>query len=359
MSPTSRDSCRIGANIATNATGEDSFKYGPVRPYVEQLKILLADGSEQMLSRKDEARSWELGRAGLYLDSPNPIDLFIGSEGTLGFIAEATLSLLPAAPQYFSLLLPFPSVAAGLTFLIAIAKRETPFRPRALEFIDTAALSYMRRAPDFPDMHQDVKSLVYVKQEYATEAERLSTLEAWYHALLSVTPQRLMEWMLTAETEADQERFRKFRHHIPAFLNEEARQYWAQGGGKVGSDWWVPLHHLEDMLDFFYRQAADAGLFAMAYAHLGNGHPHTNLLPKNAPERATAERILEACCKRAVSRGGGLAGEHGVGKIHRNYLSLQHDHEHLIRMQRLKEAYDPNGLLGRGNIFGDQFIDIV
>lgn len=350
VSPTSRNECTIGANIATNATGEDTFKYGTTRQYVRRLKVFLADGSEKIFEREEKEKiNPEKNKAGYLTNWKNPIDLFIGSEGTLGVITELSLAVLPEAAPYFAMMIPFTSNEAALKCVLEIVSRET-FQPKALEMIDSFAFQVMKTHSQFPQMNEAANSLLYVKQEYETENEKQRWQEKWF-SLLQNNSTCLASEIVFADTEKQFEAFRHFRHHIPLTINERARVFWPDGGGKVGSDWWVPLPKLLPMMDFFYTSMAEAKLPFMAYAHLGNGHPHTNIFCKNAEEKKRARDILKKACKKAVEFGGGVAGEHGIGKVQRELLSLQHSHKVIEKMKQWKKEYDPYNLLGRGNIF--------
>lgn len=351
VAPTSRDECRIGANISTNATGEDSFKYGPIRRYVEHIRVLLADGTEKVFERlPNEAPSDAHNRAGYFTDWKNPIDLFIGSEGTLGFIAEVTVRLLPKSPDFFSALIPFPSNLKALECLVDLVKNKTSTL-RTLEYIDHGALIAMKTAGGVPQFPEATDALLYFKEEFKTQKDKEAALTRLYKYITSFVPQTFADSIIVAETPKQKEEFRLWRHRIPEWANEEGRKYWEVHGGKVGSDWWVPVDRLLEMMDFFYKEADAVGLPYIAYAHLGRGHPHTNLFAKTVEEWQRAEEMLIRCCKKAVMLGGGVAGEHGIGKIHTNLMPIQHTAKIIEKMKGWKKIYDPNWILGRGNLF--------
>lgn len=351
VAPTSRDECRIGANVSTNATGEDSFKYGAVRQYVERLRIILADGSEKILSRAPDEKSLsEHNKGGYFTDWKNPIDLFTGSEGTLGFIADVTVSLLPPAKEYFSALVPFPSNMQALSCLIDSAIKR-PSNLRTLEFIDEGALSAMKTAEGIVSFPNETKALLYFKQEYKDENEKEGELSRLYNLILSFISNKFADSIIIADNYKQKENFRLWRHRIPEWANEEGRKYWSVGGGKVGSDWWVPVNKLLEMMQFFYKQAKDLKLPYMAYAHLGRGHPHTNAIAKTKEDKERAHDMLLRCCLKAVELGGGVAGEHGIGKLHTDLMPLQYPPEIIEKMKDWKKQYDPNWILGRGNLF--------
>lgn len=341
--PTSQDDARLGATVSTNATGEDSFQYGTTRRYVRELKVLLADGTKKGLSRKpDETLPDEPGRAGYLAESKNPIDLLIGGEGTLGFIYEVTVDLVPLPPGTFAALAPFPDVMRAVDLVVRVV-REGKLKPRALELIDPGALAVMRRHSTFPQSLAEADTLIYFKHEFKDEAELAKLLPQWFATGLAETT-------LIATTDKQKEAMRQWRHFIPSQVNEEYRRYWKQGGGKVGSDWWVPIPRLKEMMVYVYQTGAALDLPFMAYAHIGRGHPHVNYLCKTAEEKQKGHRALLQCCRKAVALGGGVAGEHGIGKLHRDLMPIQWPAEQLARMRRIKQEWDPNWILGRGNI---------
>lgn len=352
VAPTSRDECLIGGNINTNATGEDSYKYGPVRFYVRSLDIILPNGSRRTLKRsEDEKPSWERNRAGYFAGWKNPIDLIIGSEGTLAFVSRIELKLLTKSPLFFSALIPFPSNDTALKFAINVASGNVKLSARTLELIDSGALKFMRTAEGFPAISEDVCAFLYIKQEYDNDSDRDKLLGDWYEASLKFTTQALADSILVAMTRNDQENFRLWRHRIPEAANELGRSFWQNGGGKIGSDWWVPIEKLSDMMAFFYSEAKKTGLQYMAYAHIGCGHPHTNILAPNPDDKHRASEVLHKCCKKAVELGGGVAGEHGIGKLHTNFLSIQHTTAIIEQMKSWKREFDPSWILGQGTIF--------
>lgn len=348
--PTSADDARIGATVSTNAGGEDSYQYGSTRKYIRELKVLLADGTKKVLSRKaDEIFPDELNRAGYFPHAKNPIDLFIGGEGTLGFIYEVTVDLVQLPAGFFAALAPFPDSGKAIDFAIAVVT-EGKLKARALELIDEGALEFMKKHATFPASLQEAKALIYFKQEFRDDAEMEKLLGGWLLAIERFAPADLAEKIVVATTDKQKENLRKWRHHIPSSINEEYRRYWPQGGGKVGSDWWVPIPKLREMMQFVYESGKKLGFPFMAYAHIGRGHPHVNYLCKTAEEKRRAEECLLQCCRKAVAFGGGLTGEHGVGKLHRNLVPIQWQQTQIKKMIAIKKEWDPNWILGRGNI---------
>lgn len=352
VAPTSRDECRIGANVNTNATGEDSYKYGPVREYVKRIELVLPNGEKRILERqKGEKLSWERNRAGYFIDWENPLDLIIGSEGTLGFVSNVTLKLTRPPSDFFSALLPFPSNWDALNFVLDTALIGNKLDPRTLELIDSGALEIMKTAEGFPEIPSDIKALLYVKQEYKNDDEKDRFLQMWFEKTIAAGCREFENFIFIAQTFKEKENFRLWRHRIPEVANEHGRDYWNVGGGKIGTDWWVPLQNLREMMEYFYKISDETLLPYMGYAHIGSGHPHTNYLAKNPEEKKRAHDALILCCKKAVELGGGVAGEHGIGKLHTDLLSIQYSKNVIEKMKKWKLEYDPNWILGKGNIF--------
>lgn len=350
-SPTSRFEAMIGGTVATNATGDNTYKYGTTRRYIRALQVVLADGTIRRLERPADDVVRELKNTAGYFLGGSEIDYFIGSEGTLGVITEITVDVLTRPQPQFLLFVFFPTRELALATIAGI-HADGGFRPTALEYIDAGALRIMATHPTFPSLPDNVGAAVIISQEYAEES--YDPLLTRYFTLLSESDPRmeaLLEQAIIATQASDEERLRTWRHHIPATVNERGHLLEANGGGKVGSDWWVPIERMQEMMQWMYERSDASGLDYLAFGHLGNGHPHVNYLTKNLEEKSAARALLHACCAQAVTLGGGVAGEHGLGKLKHHLLAIQHPPAVIETMRALKSRYDPHWILGRGNIF--------
>ncbi len=323
--PTSRNEAALGGTVATNATGEDSLLYGPTRRYVRRLKILLADGREMELTRTRPYTGATKNKAGYVLEG-DPIEAFIGSEGTLGLVTEVTVDLLPAPQDHLTGWAFFPDLMSGIEFVV-LSQQHPGIQPRSLELIDSQSLAIIRKQERAPEIPERAGSVIVFKQEYSSLGDRDEKMGCWMGFLESVLRSHRAEGLMHATQVAldpsSQERFRALRHAIPSTINEEARKYGPDGGGKVSTDWWVPLGSLQKMMREVVEESEALGLPYYAFAHIGNGHPHMNYIARNRDEKRLAEELLVRQCRRAVAYGGGVAGEHGLGKIHRFLLPVQ------------------------------------
>lgn len=351
--PTSRYEARLGGTVGTNAAGEDGLLYGSTRDYVRRLKVLKADGTELVIERKLSFNGPHKGRGGYCLDG-DPIDLFIGAEGTLGIVTEVTVDLLPPSNRFFLAWAFFPDFESALAFVIA-ARRDRRVRPRSMELLDHESLKIVSAQERPPAGASLGKAAVTFKQEYSDEAERDRHFGQWLGLiepiLKSSGARHLLDHIVVADDPVSKERLRKLRHAVPSSVNEEVGRYRHDGGGKISTDWWVPVGSIHGMMEEVKRESEELGLRYLAYAHFGEGHPHINYVARNRDEMARAQKLLIHQCRRAVRFGGGVAGEHGLGKLYRHLLKVQWSSEVIRKMKAVKREFDPNNILGKGNIF--------
>jgi D-lactate dehydrogenase (cytochrome) len=382
--PTER-SCFLGGTIATNASGARTFKYGPTRNYVERLLIVLATGDIIELHRGELRADAEGGfvvplkagaiRAQLpsyhmpevrknasgYYAAANMdiIDLFIGSEGTLGVIIDADLKLLPKPESFFSGVVFFQNQAHLLSFVnrareMSLVTREgrsvqttASIDARALEYFDQQSLGFLKQK--YETIPHDAVGAVFFEQEVADNEDQL--MSEWLQ-LLELNNALLDEsWFAT--NVQDQTRLREFRHQLPVLMNEWFARY---NQRKISTDMAVPDRELAQMLEFYDATLRPTELRYTIFGHIGDNHLHVNILPRNDDEAARARKIYLDFVERAIKVGGTISAEHGIGKLKREYLKLMYGENHLREMAALKKAFDPAGILGRGNIFDEQYL---
>jgi FAD/FMN-containing dehydrogenase len=340
----------IGGTIATNASGSRSFQYGDTRRHVRALNVVLASG-EKLDLKRGEKPPFDLpvipqphttkNTAGYYLrPGMDFLDLFIGSEGTLGVVTQAELQLLPAPASLFTGVVFFDSDEAALNAVDA-------WRPvaslRMLEYLDEAALGLLKTR--FPEIPAEARAALLIEQEVqpGDDAE-----EAWLDRLEIAGALLEASWFATSA--ADRERFRKFRHAVPEAVNDLVRRNQLT---KMGSDFAVPIEKNRDMLRV-YRETLNRefpGQYVV-FGHIGDAHLHTNILPANDEEWQRAKKLMLEFARQAVEMGGTVSAEHGLGKRKKDLLPLQFTPEQIQAMQSVKARLDPKNLLGRGTLFG-------
>jgi FAD/FMN-containing dehydrogenase len=337
--PTSEEESTIGGAIACNASGARTFKYGATRRHVRALKVVMASG-ELIEFRRPDLEKNTVG----YAFAHDPIDWFIGSEGTLGIIVEAELSLLPLPHHVVGLAVLFRAERDALNFVIAT--RESPqLSARCIEYFDGPAIE-IARSVSAGLIPPDATGMVYVEEEISDDLD--STLVRWI-ALIETIGADFEP--LVFDGEARLREARRIRHSIPTTMNERGNSFRNSGGRKVSTDWAVPYRRLPEAIETARSLVSEAGIDEpVIYGHAGNGHPHQNFVARDARELAGIEAVVEETLQRVLALGGTVAAEHGIGKIKRRWLPLQMSALQISMMTAVKSELDPLGLLAPGNI---------
>ncbi len=337
----------VGGTIATNASGSRSFKYGSTRRHILALRVALMDGRVVEYRRGDKidfpvpaipVPATTKYTAGYRLEPDMDwIDLFCGSEGTLGVVLEAELALLPIPRALFAGVVFFPSDAHALD---AVDAWRTIPELRMLEYVDRNALNLL--LDRYPEIPADAGAALLIEAEG-------DDIDAWESRLSASGA--LVETSWFATTAKDRERFREFRHALPELVITKV----VTGGYlKMGTDYAVPIDRNREMLAY-YRSRLEAELPGryVIYGHIGDAHVHVNMLPASAAESTVASALLKEFARQAVALGGTVSAEHGLGKRKADLLSLQYAPEHIQVMRDVKTRLDPYWLLGRGTLFAE------
>ncbi len=377
-------SCQIGGTVATNASGARSFKYGATREFVIGLTVVLADGDVLKLTRGAVFSNGdglirlvtENGReisakiptyerpnvrknvSGYFNQQPvDAIDLFIGSEGTLGAITEIELRLLPKADGFFSGIVFFKSPEDLLAFVdeakaASFASRKggqaNAVDGSLIEYFDDRALAFIREK--FPETPEGMAGAIFFEQETTAETED-ALLEQWNALLEKHNADIDGSWFTT--TDADREKMRAFRHALPVSVNERVVRNKQK---KIGTDMAVPDVNFAGFLKYQKEMLDASGIEYVIFGHIGDCHLHANLLPKTDEEATRSRHIYGRFVAQSIMLGGCVSAEHGIGKLKSKYLYVMMGERYLNEMAALKKAFDPNGILGRGNMFDGKIL---
>lgn len=384
-------SATLGGIVACNASGARSYRYGPARPHIRALRVVLASGETLALERgarvargrgaertlaleTEQGRridlalpSYEMPRtknaSGYYIeDGMDAVDLFVGSDGTLGVVTEIEVELVSAPAVVWAVSCFFTAESQALDFVVAA-------RPElgcalAFEYFDGAALGILRHQKaagagfaSLPDVDPAAAACVFVELGCADEPEALAALERVAALIARVGGSEDATWV--ARTDVDRERLRFFRHAVPESVNMliDERRRTDPAITKLGSDMAVPDDRLHDVMALYRETLAEAGLESATWGHIGNNHLHVNVLPRNAADHARGKELFCRWACAVTDMGGAVSAEHGVGKIKRDFLAVMYGEGHLREMARLKCQLDPQGLLGRGNLFSAELLD--
>lgn len=335
--PTER-TASIGGTIATNASGARSFRYGSTRRHVLGLRVALMDGRVLNVKRADKVDfavpeiplpNTTKNTAG-YLLSPGMdwIDLFVGSEGTLGIVMEAELQLFPKPSDVLAGVVFFPGDEAVLT---AVESWRNIDGLRMIEYFDQNSLAFLRRP--YPEVPQNVGAALMIEQENGD-------IDFW--------AEHAPEDSWFASSDQDRERFRRFRHALPELINDTMRR---RGYLKLNSDYAVPLARNREMLVYYRSRLEEQKLDFVIFGHIGDAHVHVNILPASEADFEAGQKLMLDFARHAVELGGTVSAEHGLGKRKAHLLALQYTPEQIERMKQVKRRLDPAWLLNPGNLF--------
>ena len=371
----------LGGNISTGASGARSFKYGTTRDFVLGVRVVLSSGEVLNLDRgkffADKAGKFKLitesnkeldfsipkylmpsikNATGYYTkEGMDAVDLFIGSEGTLGVIIEAKLKLIGALEGLLDCYAFFNKRENAFNFVVEAynsskdnSQSRSILNPISIEYFDKGALSLLReRHTNIP---KDAEAAIYFEQEISKENED-DVIDAWAKLITKTGGSLDDTWF--AHTEKDRKYLQDVRHDLPDLVNEHVKR---TGFKKIGTDMAVPFRHLPKMLTFYNELLSDEGLEYLIFGHIGDAHLHVNILPKNSSDIEKGLRVYKSLVDKAISFGGTPSAEHGIGKVKHDYLKMLYSEEAVNQMITLKKALDPACILGLDNIFPKEYL---
>jgi len=357
----------LGGTVATNASGSRSFRFGATRDWVQRLKVLLATGEAlditrgqhkaketffEILNTKSEILNkfkipnYQIPNtktsAGYY-SKPDMdlIDLFIGSEGTLGIVTEIEINLIPCFHDTFDVIAFFPSENDAVGFVEDAKKKDI----LTIEFFDRNSLNLLRSS--YSHIPEKAGSAVYMETEIKPDAG-ISYLENWGNLLEKCKAKLDDAWY--GMTEKQKEELKKFRHSMPEHINEEFKKH---NTIKFASDIAVPDNKFREMLAFYNSQLTiyNSRLLWVKFGHIGQNHLHVNLVPKTQDDIPLAKDLIMKFVKKGIELGGTCSAEHGIGKIKHPYLKEMFGDAGIAEMVRIKKLFDPTCILNQGNVF--------
>lgn len=324
--PASLKNCSIGGNIATNAGGPRCLKYGVTRHYVLGLETVLIDGSIVRCGGRTHKN-----KTGFDL-----VGMFVGSEGMLGFVTEATLRLLPLPPARATLSAGFQNMRAAAKAIQAVFAHG--FLPAALEVADNFTLNAARnykKGAHFPP------GKAHVLMEIDGQAASVLSEAQELHRLLLSAGATEAEM---ATTEEDCEKLWDLRRAFSASLK-------ATGLRKLNEDIAVPRGKLVDLIRFAEGLQKKSGFPIACFGHAGDGNIHVNIMVGDYADlhvRKRADAALDELFHQVVAWGGVITGEHGVGIAKKRWWPLAVSKENRDLHAKVKRALDPQNRLNPG-----------
>ena len=323
--PASRAECSLGGNIATNAGGPRCLKYGVTRDYVLGLEVALADGTLIRAGSRTHKN-----KTGFDLHR-----LFVGSEGLLGVVTEATLKLLPLPPYRACLGVGFGAMRDAARAIRAIFA--AGFLPCALEIADDFTLAAARKRTGSKSL-AGCHAFLFVEldgQQISVRGE-IRQLEKILRAQQPVSCYR-------AFGAGEVEKLWGLRREFSYSLRDT-------GLTKLNEDIVVPRGRLEDLFRFTARLQRKHGLPVACFGHAGDGNIHVNVMVDYAQPgaRARSEAALDELFPQILAWGGVITGEHGIGLAKKPWWPLAASESLRDLHQTVKRALDPRRILNPG-----------
>ena len=326
--PTSSAYCSIGGNLAYNSAGPRTIKYGTPRENVFGLRAVtgLAEEIRTGVYTSKGVVGYDLTR------------LLIGSEGTLAVITEATLKLTPLAESKRTMQLIYADIESAAKAVSAIMAQ--PTIPCALEFIDGNAIDMIRdySAITFPG---NAGAMLMVEVD-GPESQLDFSVEDIKKASQSSS---LLE-LKVANTKEEVDALWATRKALsPALRNISPK--------KINEDVVVPVSNIPALIHGLEKLSNQYDIPIINFGHAGNGNIHVNLLfnPDDAMQNKNAHLCLDAVFDLVLELDGTLSGEHGVGIEKRDFVDREIEPVTLALMKRIKNEFDPNGILNPGKMF--------
>jgi glycolate oxidase len=324
--PSSFEICSIGGNVATNAGGLCCVKYGVTSDYVLGMTVVLADGTVVELGgpRLKDVAGYSLTK------------LFVGSEGTLGVVTRIVLRLVPAQRAPHTLVAVFPTLEAATDSVLAITRQ---MRPAMLEFMDQASINAVEDVAHM-GLDREAAAMLVMQSDEPPEAAAAEILEMT----------RICESASATEVFAthDVEEGAAFvtarRMAIPAVERK---------GPLLLEDVGVPVPELGNLVRGIAEIAERRDVMIAVIAHAGDGNTHPLIVcdPSDFEQTARAHLAYGEIMDLAIGLGGTITGEHGVGRLKKDWLPDYLGPEALELNRRIKDALDPKGLFGVGVMF--------
>ncbi|GAQ04756.1 D-lactate dehydrogenase [cytochrome], mitochondrial [Aspergillus lentulus] len=324
-------SAMIGGMIGTNCSGTNAVRYGTMKDWVINLTVVLADGRVMKTRRRPRKTS-----AGYNLTG-----MFVGSEGTLGIVTEATLKLAPIPEQTRVGVVAFPTIRDAASTAMQLIRKGIPVQ--CMEILDDVQMDVINRAGGTGRTWKTLPTLFF----------KFSGTKAGVSDSINLTRE------LAKSNNAASFEFARDDREAHDLWSARKQSLWSMMSlRKEGSEVWstdvaVPISRLPDIIEISKKELDNLGLFASILGHIGDGNFHSSIMydRKDADQMDRVEKVVHDMVDRALEMEGSCTGEHGVGLGKKASLKKELGPATLDVMRSIKKALDPHWLLNPGKIF--------
>lgn len=325
--PSSLKISTIGGNIAENAGGPRAVKYGVTKDWVMALEVILANGEKLKLGKplKKNVAGYNL------------VELFVGSEGTLGIITKAYLKLIPKPEGFLSGMFMFDSInnaAKSISGIIA-----SGLQPSKLEFMDKFSLNALREAGKEVPEKAEAVVMVEVDGDKDTLFKKLEKIK-------EIAEKNSLIDFAVAKSEEENEKIWELRRSLSPIIN-------LYGNTKINEDVVVPRSKIPELLEYVETLIEKYQLTIVCFGHAGDGNIHVNFM-FNKEEEDTVKKVEEALdllFKKVIELDGSISGEHGIGIAKKRFMKYQFSEKEMDLFRQIKKVFDPDNIMNPGKIF--------
>lgn len=317
------EGAQVGGLIAMNAGGVNAVRYGVMRDQVKALEVVLPTGEIIHLGGKIIKNN-----AGLDLKN-----LIIGSEGILGIVTKATLSIRPKDKHTGSLLVSFKDEDDAVKAVTEVFTKG--IRPLAIEYMEKTAI--LRAAKDIGLTWPS--SIGNVDLYFILSERKEDDLYEMYETIVGICEENNALDSFVAESKKEQRTLLEIRSHVYPSMHDDMVD---------AIDAAIPINNLAKYMNEIAKIAEKYKIEISTIGHIGDGNLHNSILNKGAVKPDNYEELTDEIFKMVIECEGSLTGEHGIGKVRNQKLKFQYTDTEINLMKQIKKVFDPNNILNPG-----------
>ncbi len=332
VDPSSKGSCFIGGNIAENSGGARAVKYGVTKDYVLNLEVVLPNGD--IINTAANTLKNSTGY--------NLTQLMVGSEGTLGVVTKIVLKLVASVPHNVLLLVPFFKMEEAAVAVSAIFK--DGIVPSALEFMERDAIDWTMKFTEVPDLNLRPEIEAHLLIEVDGNYPEILMNEA--EKILTVVEQFQIDEVLFADTVEQKNALWKLRRNVAEAVKQNTVY--------KEEDTVVPRFELPKLLIGIKAIGEKYGFKSICYGHAGDGNLHVNIVKLDMTDELWQTQVpkgVKEIFELTKSLNGTISGEHGIGLVQKEFMSIVFSEIELNLMYQIKKIFDPKNIMNPGKIF--------
>jgi glycolate oxidase len=331
VDPASKGSCFIGGNVSHGSGGPRVVKYGTIREYVLNLQVVLPNGEI----------IWTGANTLKYASGYNLTQLMIGSEGTLGIITKIVVKLVPLPTLDALMLASFPTNEAACKAVSAIFR--AGIIPSALEFMERRGVEWVKKYDDIAfDLKEGIEAFLLIE----VDGNNQDVIFADCEKINTVLEAHDCSDVLFADSSAQKEELWRLRRTMAVSVKSNSVY--------KEEDTVVPRAALPQLIKGIKEIGAKYGFESVCYGHAGDGNLHVNIIKANMSDHDWNHKLkdgIKEIFELTVSLGGTLSGEHGIGLVQKDFMSIKYSDVHFALWKGIKAVFDPKGILNPGKIF--------